>query len=177
VDDRLRAFWQVFASGAFFGVLGAAFGALVGHLSWTRGRPAGSAAGLAVARALARVSEREATPGRSGLVVGAVDGFLFLGLLGTVFGLLITARGSADWAVLSRPAVGALLLTGGAVFFGGLALAIIHAGGKAVIGVFAGGMVGAVSGAFFARADGIIIGAVGGVLAGTVLGVARRGRR
>ncbi len=176
MDDRLRTFLLVLGSAGFFGLLGAAFGALVGHLSWKRGRPAGSAAGLAVARAMARAAGREGPPGRTGALVGGTDGFLFLGLLGTGFGL-IAARGRADWASLGRPALGALVLTAGAIFFGGLALALTRAGTRAIAGVFAGGMVGAISGALFARADGLMIGAVSGVLAGTLLGVVRRGRR
>jgi outer membrane lipoprotein SlyB len=109
-------------------------------------------------------------------LVGAIDGSLFLGIFGTAVGL-IGARGHVAWTTLGHAAFSVLLLIAAAVFFGCLALGIIYAGGRAVAGVFAGGMLGAASGAFIGRADGLVIGALGGVLAGTVLGVVSRGRR
>jgi hypothetical protein len=176
VDERLLTFARVLACAGFFGLLGAAFGGLVGHLAWRRGRPAGSFAGLTVARAMARVTRQESSPGRTGALIGAVDGLLFLGLSGIALGLL-AARGHFAWAALSRAAFGLLILTGGAVFFGGLALGIIYAGVRALAGVFAGGMLGAAGGALIGRADGIVFGAISGVLAGTLIGVASRGWR
>jgi hypothetical protein len=176
MDEPLQTFARVLACGGFFGALGAAFGGLVGYLSWNRGRPAGSGVGLAVASALDRIAGRKSRPGRTGTVVGAIDGLLFLGLAGTALGL-VAARGHFGWALLSRVAFGTLILTGGAVFFGGLALGIIYAGARAMAGVFAGGMLGAASGALLGRADGLVLGAVGGVLAGTLLGVANRAKR
>jgi hypothetical protein len=176
VNEQLQTFARVLAAGGFFGLLGAAFGGLVGHLSWKRGRPAGSAAGLAVARAMARVSSRESSPGSTGTLVGAIDGLIFLGLLGTACGLL-AAHGQFAWSSLSRAAFAFLIITGGAVFFGGLALGITYAGTRAVAGVFAGGMLGAASGALLGRGDGIVIGAITGVLVGTLTGVAIRSRR
>jgi hypothetical protein len=175
VDGELQTFARVLACGGFFGLLGTAFGGLVGYLSWTRGRPAGSVVGLAVASAVQRVSRREGSAGRTGILVGATDGLLFLGLTGTALGLA-AARGHFGWAILGRVAFGTLILTGGAVLFGGLALGIIYAGVRAVAGVFAGGMLGAASGALLGRADGLVIGAIGGILAGTLLGVASRAR-
>jgi hypothetical protein len=176
VDQQLQTFARVLACGGFFGVIGACFGGLVGHLAWKRGRPAGSAAGLAAARAVARVAGHESSPGRTGFLVGATDGLLFLGLAGTALGLL-AARGHFGWQALSRAAFAVLILAGGAVFFGGIALGIIYAGARALAGVFAGAMVGAASGAALWRGDGLVIGALGGVLAGTLLGVATRARR
>jgi hypothetical protein len=176
LDKELETFARVLACGGFFGLLGAAFGALVGHLSWKRGHSAGSAAGLAIARAMARVAGRQSSPGRTGALVGATDGLIFLGLVGTAVGLL-AARGHFGWTLLGRAAFGVLILTGSAVFFGGLALGIIHAGTRAIAGVFAGGMLGAASGAMLARGDGLVLGAVGGVLAGTLLGMVSRSHR
>jgi hypothetical protein len=176
VDDQLRTFLQVLACGGSFGLLGAAFGGLVGHLAWRRGRPAGSAAGLAVARAMARAAGREGTPGGTGILVGATDGLIFLGVIGTALGLS-AARGHFAWSVLNRLGFGFLVLTGGAVLFGGMALGIVYAGSRAVAGVFAGGIIGAASGAVLGRGDGLVLGAVGGLLAGTLLGVATRARR
>jgi hypothetical protein len=173
VDEPLQTFARVLACGGFFGVLGAAFGGLVGYLSWTRGRPAGSGAGLAIASTMDRIAGRKSSPAQTGILVGAFDGLLFLGLAGTALGL-VAARGHFGWAFLSRIALGTLMLTGGAVFFGGLALGIIYAGARAMAGVFAGGMLGAASGALLGRGDGLVLGAIGGVLAGTILGVASR---
>jgi hypothetical protein len=176
VDEELQTFARVLACGGFFGLLGAAFGGLVGYLAWNRGRPAGSAAGLAVASAIDRVIRQSSSPGRTGMLVGAIDGLLFLGLTGTTLGL-VAARAHFGWAALSRMAFGTLTIAGGAVFFGGLALGIIYSGARALAGVFAGGMVGAASGAILGRGDGLVVGAIGGVLAGTLLGVAVRSRR
>jgi hypothetical protein len=176
VDEQLLTFGRVLACGGFFALVGAAFGGLVGHLAWMRGRPAGSVPGLTVARAMARITGREGSPGATGAVVGAVDGFLFLGLSGVALGLL-AAKGHFGWAVLSRLAFGFLVLTGGAVFFGGLAVGITYAGVRSIAGVFAAGMVGAAGGGIIGRGDGIVAGAVGGMLAGTLLGLFRRGRK
>ncbi len=176
VDEQLRDFGRVLACGGFFGLLGFAFGGLAGHVAWKGGRPAGSAAGLAVANAVARVTRRQATPAWTGTLVGAVDGLFFLGLLGTMTGLC-AVRVRVDWAVAGRVAGGALLLAGGALFFGWLAIGMIYGGARAFAGVFAGGVVGAASGAALGRTDGLLIGAVGGVLAGTLLGVVNRGKR
>ncbi len=173
MDDRLATFARVLAFTGFFGLVGAAFGGLVGHLAWKRGRPAGSAVGLGVARAFARVARSEASAGRTGTLVGAVDGLLFLGFSGAVLGLL-AARGHVGWVALGHAAFGFLILTGGAVFFGGMALGLVYAGVRAIAGVFAAGVLGAAGGALIGHADGLVVGAVAGILTGTLLGVAVR---
>jgi hypothetical protein len=176
MDPQLQTFARVLACGGFFGLLGAAFGGLVGHLAWKRGRPAGSFAGLALARALARVSRQEHSAGTTGLLVGGTDGLLFLGLIGTALGLL-AARGYVGWTALSQAAFALLVLAGTAVLFGAIASGILYAGARAIAGVFAGGMLGAASGAMLARADGVVLGALGGIIAGTVIGVTSRALR
>jgi hypothetical protein len=176
VDEKLLTFGKVLVFSGFFALLGAAFGALVGYLAWKRGQAAGSVAGLSLARAIERASGRQSTPGQTGALVGAIDGTLFLGTIGTVVGL-IAARGHVSWFLLSRVAYGMFLLTGGAVFFGGIAVGIIYGGSRSLAGVFAGGVVGGLSGALVARGDGFLIGAIGGVAAGTLLGIFRRADR
>jgi hypothetical protein len=176
MDEQLLTFGRVLACGGFFALVGALFGGLVGHLSWKRGRPAGSAAGLSVARAMARVAGQDSSPGGTGMLVGAVDGFLFLGLSGVALGLL-AARGHFGWAVLNRLAFGFLVLSGGAVFFGSLAVGITYAGVRAIASVFAAGMLGAAGGGLISRGDGIVFGAVIGMLAGTLLGLFQSARR
>lgn len=176
MDERVRTFAWVLAGTGFFGLLGAAFGALAGLISWRNGRPTGTAAGLAVARAFARAAGREFPPGRSGALAGGADGLLFLGVLGAVLGLVAAAKGRAGWAVLGPAAFGGLSLVGGAVFFGLHAYWIVRGGACAVAAVFLGGMLGAFAGALAARGNGLIIGAVAGMFAGTVLGVMLRAR-
>jgi hypothetical protein len=176
MDPQLQTFARVLACGGFFGLVGAAFGGLVGHLAWKRGRPAGSTAGLTVARALVRARGENLSPSVTGSVVGATDGLLFLGTIGTALGLL-AARGHIGWASLSQVAFALLALSGAAVFFGGIASGILYAGVRAIAGIFAGGILGAASGALLARGDGVVLGALGGVLAGTVFGVASRALR
>jgi hypothetical protein len=76
--------------------------------------------------------------------------------------------------VLRPPAVGAVLLVGGAALFGLLACGIARGGVPALAGVFAGAMLGAVTGALLARGDGLLFGSVAGVAAGTLLGALAR---
>src|SRR4051812_49889670 len=136
MDERVRAFAWVLASGGFFGLLGGAFGALVGHLTFRSGRAAGGAAGLGVADALARVAGEQLPPGRKAVLVGAVDGLLFLGAVGTAVGLPAAAKGRGGWALLSPPAVGAVLLVGGAAVFGLLGYGLLPPGGRGPAGGF-----------------------------------------
>ena len=65
--------------------------------------------------------------------------------------------------------LGAVLITAGAILFGLLAIGIAFGGGRAVVGLFAGGMVGAASGFALGGIDGLLAGAVTGAFAGTVV--------
>jgi hypothetical protein len=174
MDDRVRIFASILAAGGFFGALGCAFGALAGVLTWRSGRAAGTALGFAVARAFARAAQTELSPGAMGALVGGTDGFLFLGLVGTGFGAFAAYRGQGGWEVVSPAAQAALLLAGGAVFFGLLGYALVRTGVRHMAGVCAAGLCGAIAGALLGGADGLMLGTAAGVLAGTAAALLAR---
>jgi hypothetical protein len=106
--------------------------------------------------------------------VGAADGLVFLGTVGTITGYFIAGRQPGQWSRLSPALLAVLLLAGAAVFFGALACAIVHAGIRAIAAIFAAGMVGAVTGLLVGNLDGLLLGAIGGAALGTVLGLCLR---
>jgi hypothetical protein len=118
MDERVRiSLWMV--GGAGFGaVLGGVFGGLTGVLHSRSGRWVGTPFGRSVADAFSRMAEREQTHVRQGTIAGAADGFLFLGILGTVSGTLLGISRHTDERLLGSVVLGSLFLAGGAVFFG-----------------------------------------------------------
>jgi hypothetical protein len=174
MDERTRLFLCVLGSVGFFAVLCGAFGAVTGAVAWRGGRPAGTAFGLAVARAFTRLAEEPISPARCGALVGATDGLLFGALLGTVFGLVAGWRGQGEWQALRPVALTAVCLAGGALLFGGTAFALAAGGRRSVLGLFVGGLAGALIGFALDGADGLLVGAVVGFLGGTAAGLLRR---
>jgi hypothetical protein len=168
MDDRLQTFLWVLGSGGFFAALGAAFGAVSGALCWTSGRTAGTAIGLRFADAFARVSDREMTRGHRGALVGAADGFFFLGLLGALVGAFAVYRVHPPSQLMMPLAWGGLALGGGAIAFGLLAMAIVRNGIWAVACLGVAGLVGALAGWRLGRDNGLMIGAIAGVVLGTL---------
>jgi hypothetical protein len=173
----MQLFLWVLGSGGFFAALGAVFGALSGGLYWKSGRVCGTSAGLRFAEAFARFSEREMSPARKGALVGAADGFLFLGLVGALLGAVAVYRVHPPSQLMLPVAWSGLALGGGAVAFGLLALAIIRNGLRAVACLGIVGVLGAFLGWWLGRDNGLMIGALSGVVAGTLVsfGVRRRG--
>jgi hypothetical protein len=167
MDDRARLFFLVLAGGLGFGVLGAAFGAVTGAVSWKNGRAAGTALGLGVARAFARLSEDEFSPAWKGALVGGTDGLAFLGVVGTAIGYL-AGREGVGWRVLPTAFLAAVLLAAGAIALGLLAYVLLAGGSRAVAGLFVGGALGAVGGLAVARLDGLVVGAVAGAAVGAL---------
>src|SRR4051812_42807356 len=108
MDDRFQAFLWILGSAAFFGALGAAFGAVSGALAWRTGKTSGTSVGLGVAETFARVAERDLSPGRKGALVGAVDGFLFLATLGVLVGAVAAYRVTPPSRLLAPLAWGGL---------------------------------------------------------------------
>jgi hypothetical protein len=175
MDDRLQVFAVTLASGGFCAVLGGLFGAFTGATYWGSGKSAGTVLGLSFARAFA--GGRELSRTAYGALVGAIDGFVFLGILGAVAGAFLTYRHPGDGGPLGPAALGLTMLVGLAVLFGALAYAAVRAGVYAIVGIFAGGLTGGLLGAwagarigtYRAGYFGWLIGAVLGVLAGTAL--------
>jgi hypothetical protein len=180
MDDRLRVFAVVLGSGGFCAVLGGLFGALTGATYWGSGKAAGTVFGLRVARALA--AGRELPRKAHGAIVGAIDGMIFLGAVGSLAGAFLAHRGPDEGPFLVPAAAGLAFLVTLAALFGTLAYAVVRAGVYGVVGLFAGGIGGALLGAAAAGVIGTsaagyfgwLIGAVLGVFAGTLLGTLAR---
>jgi len=169
MDDRLRIFLWIAGSGVFGGLLGGLFGAVAGLVYWRSGKASGTFFGLTMARAVARASERELSPGMRGAIVGAIDGVLFLGILGTIGGAWLALRvpgASIQSAVTLGLAVAGLVA--GAAGFGLLAYTLVQTGVWGLAWVFAASMAGAVSGFSLAGASGLLGGLVAGILLGNL---------
>lgn len=168
MDDRFSIFAWTLAGAFSFALLGGVFGGLAAWLSWRNGNASGSRMGRKVADAVARLFENELSAGGRGAIVGAADGALFLGLVGTLIGLIAWHRGQppASWVV---PAfVWLFLLIGGAVFFGLLACGLIHLSVPGIAGAFVGGIGGALLTARYIGVAHIVPGAVAGLVVGAL---------
>ncbi|HEY7154114.1 MAG TPA: hypothetical protein VH575_09180 [Gemmataceae bacterium] len=169
MDERLRIFLWMVSGGGLGAVLGGAFGGLTGALYAQSGGAAGTALGRRVADAFARAGERELSLVRWAAIVGAADGFLFLGVVGIVTGILVATIGRADPRWLGAAALGSTLLVGGAAFFGMLAYSIVRCGVWAVLYASAGGLLGAILASFAMGVDNCLFGAIPGLFAGLML--------
>ena len=123
--------------------------------------------GLHVAGAFERYGERPFSPSRKGALVGAVDGFLFLAVVGVLLGA-IAGHYRFKGPVTTSLVMAVLLLFAGALFFGGLAYAASSAGLRGVAALFFGAVAGGVPGFWLASATGLLIGVIGGAALGTV---------
>src|SRR2546422_812187 len=128
MEERQRLFLALVLGGGLFALLGAAFGAVVGAVTWTSGRAAGTALGLAVARLYARASEKPLSRGVQGMIVGGVDGFVFLGVVGILLAAVGAAYGRPRWEMVHPTGTAAAALAAGAVFFGLLAFGMVKGG-------------------------------------------------
>jgi hypothetical protein len=169
MDERLRIFLWMVSGGGLGAVLGGAFGGLTGVLYAQSGGAAGTALGRRVADAFARAGERELSPVRRAAIVGTADGFLFLGVVGIVAGVLVATVGHADPRWLGTAALGSTLLVGSAAFFGVLAYGITRCGVWAVMYASAGGLFGAILASFAMGVDNCLFGAIPGLFAGLML--------
>jgi hypothetical protein len=169
MHEQTRLFLCVLGSVGFFAALCGAFGAVSGSLAWRDGRPAGTAVGLGVARAFARLSREGLAPAARGAIVGGADGVVFGAVLGTLVGLGCGWKGRGEWQALRPILSAALLLAVAAVLFGLAAVGLTLAGVRALLGLFLGGAAGAVGGFALGGLDGLLGGVVGGAAAGTLL--------
>ncbi len=161
-----QTFLWILACGAFGAGLGAAFGAVVGALTWGEGRAAGTFLGLRMVRAFERATASELTPGKKGALIGGTDGAAFLGVVGVLVGALV-ARSPDAGNVLGPAAVAMILLVGGGLLFGLMAYALLRTGVRAVVPLFAGAMLGAAIGLYLRRIDALFTGLLLGLAAGT----------
>ncbi len=175
-DSRLLLFGWTLLGMATFALLGSLFGGLAGGLSWYHGRAAGSGFAVRIARALARLGEGELSPLAMGALVGAVDGAVFLGLLGGLLGLAAgyTETPPADWVLRGLAIVAAML--GGAIVFGLFAYGLVRLRVRAMLEVFLGGMAGAFAAVSLAGIPHIVPGVVIGMFLGALCGAILRRR-
>ncbi len=167
MDEKLRLLVWIVGGGGFFGLLGTGFGALAGSMHWQAGRASGTALALRLALALLGPRKEEMSPALRGAVVGGVDGFLFL----FVMGLILGAFGARTGVALTTAGVvvlSALLLVGGALFFGGLAYCLCRSEMPGVAGMFGGASVGGTLGYSLASATGLLVGVLGGATLGAL---------
>jgi hypothetical protein len=169
MDDRTETFLLLLSCAVSGGTLGAALGAASGALSWSGGRAAGTALALAVARAVTRVSQVKPTPTGRGALVGAVDGFLFLGLVALGAGFLLRRFGQVPMRVFGVIALASLVLTTAAVALGLLAYALLRAGIHALAWAFAAAIVGSALGVRVAGWPGFLAGGLGGFALATLV--------
>jgi hypothetical protein len=167
MDEIWRRLAWIVGSGGVGAMIGMAFGALTGAVHWGNGRAAGTFLGHRVLEAFESAGGREYSPRKRGTIVGATDGFLFLGVVGTLLGVVFTYVGVPDTGVFLSLAIGSFFVALAAVFFGMLAYALVRNGVVAVIGLFVGGMSGAFMAAMLFGADYLMLGVIPGIVLGT----------
>jgi hypothetical protein len=166
MDYPTRLFLWSLLGAAFFGLLGALFGALTALVNHFDGRAAGSFVGHLVARSFDSLSAV-----RRAALVGGVDGLVFGGLAGTVLVFVLLPREASAWPRL-RPVFGTgLALVAVALLLGLLATRLARIQRPAVVGLSLGGFLGMTLGFFLGGADGLLLGAWAGLFGGTLLGM------
>jgi hypothetical protein len=164
MDDRLRICLWMIGGGGFGAVLGAGFGALAAVFDARSGGAAGTGLARRVAESLLETSLHPPSPTGRAVLVGATDGFFFLGILGLLGGAILGICGRSANELLVLILIGSLLLSGGAILFGTLAYALTYGGARLLYGA-----VGGFLGWWFARTlFGWEYGA-GGFVLGTML--------
>jgi hypothetical protein len=169
MDERLRVSLWVVVSGGLGAVLGGAFGGLAGLLYAQGGGAAGTRFGRRVADAFARAGQSEASPTARAALVGAADGFLFLGVVGVLAGAAAAVFGRADPRWLAPAALGAALLVGAAAFFGSLAYSMTRHGARAITCILGGGLFGSLAAGLLLGVDDCLFGTLPGFILGLAL--------
>jgi hypothetical protein len=159
------------AAAGLFAVVGALFGALAGVLARPRGGAPGGTPGKVVAHSLGRRDDPDSSPLVTGALAGAVDGALFLAVLGFLVGAVLgVSDPGGRFEVLRPPLIAVLALAIGALLLGGLAYLLTWGGARAVGLAFSALMGAAVGWLLEMRLD-VPRGLLGGVLVGTLLGI------
>ena len=79
MDESWRNLALILGAGGYGAVVGSVFGAVTGAVHWGSGRAAGTAIAHRVAVAFEKAGDRELSRQTRGAIIGALDGFLFLG--------------------------------------------------------------------------------------------------
>lgn len=168
MNELSAVLWTV-GGAASFSVVGGAFGAVAGGLSWRNGNASGSLIGTKVARAIRKILDRELTPTQEGSIIGGADGAFFLGLIGALVGLIVHFTGGepSEWLL---PAFLILIsLLTGALLFGLLAYGMLRLRVHSIFTVCLGGLIGATVTAWKFGPSHIVPGAVAGIFSGALL--------
>jgi hypothetical protein len=180
LDERLIVIGWTLGIAAFFGLVGAGFGAIAGMMARSAGHAPGGPIGRRILGAVERAIREELPPQRAAALVGACDGASFLGAVGAVLGFL---AGRGDWfssTALLAVCGGVLMLAILAAQFGLLAYGLewigIQAVGVACFAAVAGVFVGAWLFGWVGVFIGGEVGALGGLLTG-ILGKRPKGGR
>jgi hypothetical protein len=169
MDERWRVLLVVLGTGLGAALLGALFGGLTGMLHWRAGKATGGWFGLRVLAALEEAGESEFSPTFKGILVGAVDGLLFLGTLGAVIGLVIVLWHPGREAILGTGLLAVAFLMFGAVGFGLLAYCLVRAGSRGIGGPLALALAGSYLGFRFFGLTGLLLGCMAGLVGGALL--------
>ncbi len=169
MNEPLIVFAWTVGGTAAFGLVGMLFGGLTGYFTARSGRAAGTGLGRRVAAALSRLAAGDITDVQRNTLVGAVDGGFFLGLVGLLLGLVAGWRGlpPQDWLL---PVFSITLLVATlALFFGLLALGMVHWRLRAIMGASIGGVIGASLAVGLFGALHTVPGLVGGLALGVIV--------
>jgi hypothetical protein len=126
MDERLRICLWIVGGGGFCGVLGGIFGSLAAALYARNGGAAGTRLARNVVENLLQSGDRPPSPTLHAAIVGAVDGFFFLGIFGLIGGVFLGKSGRTGNELLVPMMVGSVSLIVGAIIFGIMAYALTY---------------------------------------------------
>lgn len=143
MDERLRICLWMMGGGGFGSVLGSVFGALAAALYAKTGGEAGTHLARSTVENFLQLGERQSSPIRRAALVGAADGFYFLGTVGLAAGAFLGKSGWPTDELFLPMMLGGELLIGGAVLFGTLAYGLTYQGAQFLYGL-AGSILGSI---------------------------------
>lgn len=168
MDDRLRICLWMMGGGVFGGVLGGVFGALAAALYARSGGAAGTRMARNVVENFLQAGDRQPSPTVHAAIIGAVDGFFFVGILGLIAGAFLGISGRTAEELLVPIVIGSVVLVGGAIFFGSMAYALTYRAAESLYSVAGGVLGGFVAGRLLGSSYGPI-GFVPGMIVGLFL--------
>src|SRR5579884_100847 len=141
MDERMRICLWVLGGGGFCGVLGGIFGSLAAALYARNGGAAGTRLARNVVENLLRSGDRPPSPTLHAAIIGAADGFFFLGIFGLIAGMFLAKSGRSASEMLIPLMTGSVFLVGGAIIFGAMAYVLTYRAMEFLYGC-AGGLLG-----------------------------------
>ncbi|HTU23636.1 MAG TPA: hypothetical protein VMG10_36705 [Gemmataceae bacterium] len=157
MDERLRICLWMVGVGGFGAVLGGVFGAVTAVLYARNGGAAGTRLARNLVKNFFQSGDGQPSPTFHAAVLGAADGFFFLGTLGLVAGAFLGKCGWTANELLLPIVLSGVLLIGGAMLFGTLAYALTYRTAECLYCI-AGSILGSI---LAARLLGSVYGPVG----------------